>query len=689
MGTFVVFKKEGEKSVFLPFVLVCLTTVWWQGAWAVLFNIRTEESAYLWIKIGYSGIIFIPFCFYHFISSLTKVEKGQKFIAFLYSIGTVFLILLWSSNYFIDGYYKYFWGYYPKAGILHPLYLIFLAIATLRIFVMLLQSLRTEEMSAVRRNQIKYVLALIGIYAIAAFDFAINYGIEIYPFGFIFVIASLVAATYAIARYRLMDIHIVFKRTMAYSLSAGLLTGFFIIFVLSVINIFSTYTDVDSFKVSILAALVIAFLFNPLRNKIQSYIDKIFYKRTYDYYAVIRKISLTLATNFNLNEIYSFICDTVLSSLGLRSIYILSDISGGHYETVYHSEYRKERGEKKKSPEMDEVVPPLKAINDQSDMIKMLNHSRDVVVKDELEGIGKKLGRETVNSIKGDIGPFHGEVVVPVFVDDKLTLLIMLGEKLSGDMFTDEDINLLNTISHQTAIAVKNARLYKENISAEKFASIGMMSATFAHEIRNPLTSLKTFAQLMPEKYNDEYFRDNFSKIVLGDIERIDGLINDLLDFSTKKMFAGIDSFDLTSLIDETVDYLKNKLGLENKKINIEKQYTDTIINMIGNANMLKQAFTNIINNGYQAMETDGVLNVNISPNGEAVKVSITDTGDGISAGEIAKIFDPFYTTKPMGVGLGLAISKRIIEDHGGKIEVKSQLSSGTTFTVSLPVNDN
>ena len=104
----------------------------------------------------------------------------------------------------------------------------------------------------------------------------------------------------------------------------------------------------------------------------------------------------------------------------------------------------------------------------------------------------------------------------------------------------------------------------------------------------------------------------------------------------------------------------------------------------MGDSEELKQAFINIITNGCQAMGENGVLKVNITPNGREVDIAISDTGKGISQEEISRLFDPFYTTKPMGMGLGLAISKKIIEDHGGRIMVESEISKGTTFTVSL-----
>jgi two-component system sporulation sensor kinase C len=116
-----------------------------------------------------------------------------------------------------------------------------------------------------------------------------------------------------------------------------------------------------------------------------------------------------------------------------------------------------------------------------------------------------------------------------------------------------------------------------------------------------------------------------------------------------------------------------------------EKNYGNDEIKMSGDAERLKDAFVNIINNGCQAMNAGGVLKVDMNPNGRNVDIMITDTGEGIPQEDIDKIFDPFVTTKEMGVGLGLAISRKIIEDHSGGIKVKSKLLKGTTFTISLP----
>ncbi len=422
-----------------------------------------------------------------------------------------------------------------------------------------------------------------------------------------------------------------------------------------------------------------------IKNKIYGFISEFLYKKKYDYYSTVRKVSQSLASIFELNEICVFVGDSIFSTLNLKNICIMSVVPRGGYEIVYTN---CSRGKRLEHVEHDDNDSHKVRIGRRSDIVKLLKSSDDIIIKNELPKDDAVLEQDAVERIRDKLEILSCETMVPVFVDKKLTLLMCLGEKITGDKFTREDINLLNTISDQMSIAIKNAKLYSEKIHTEKLASIGMMSATFAHEIRNPLTSLKTFAQLIPEKYNDPEFRNKFSKIVLSEIDRINGLIEDLLDFSQKKTSPGIKDFDVTMILDETVDYVRNRLEFEEKPISIEKQYDGNGFSLSGNSEKLKHAFVNIINNGCQSMSGEGVLIVDVSPNGKNIDIAITDSGEGIPQDELDKIFDPFVTTKEMGMGIGLAISKKIIEDHGGKIKVKSRVAKGTTFTVTLPAHD-
>ena len=664
-------------------------SIWGFGCFIVGIA-SNEATAKIGWKFAHVGGIFVGVFFYHVTCIFCELKRKKSIVA-TYFIGLFYVWLTVVTGQVIDRTRFVFGLFYNDATWLFSILITLWLFSVAWSFIELLRFF--PKTKGIKRTQTKYmVLGFLTGFVGGISTFLPEFNVDvIYPFGNFTIPIYCIIVTYAILRHRLMDINLIFKRTMAYSLSAGLLMGIFVVIVLTITKVGSLYAQEDSFKISIVAAMIIALLFNPIRNKMQVLIDKLFHKKTYDYYGTIQKVSHDLVSMFDFKKIYSFVGDTIFSTLGLKNIYLLSAATGGNYTVVYSrlfEEKEDEKNEGTKDKQTSEIRTELK-IDKNSEIVKLLRTSDDILIKDELPAIKEILEQEIIDNITDTLKPFNGEAVIPVFVDNKLEILFVLGERLSGDIFSDEDIKLLNTVSHQTAIAMRNAQLYVEKFSTEKLASIGMMSATFAHEIRNPLTSIKTFAQLMPEKYADIEFRETFSKIVVDEIGRIDGLIKDLLSVSSEEAVPGINELDITALIDETLEHIKDKLELEKRKINVEKFYKNVKINTSGDSKKLKQAFINLISNACQAMEDNGVLTVNIIPNGQNVDVTITDTGKGISSPDIARIFDPFFTTKAMGVGLGLAISKKIIEDHGGSIKVESKLSKGTTFTISLPMQNN
>ena len=681
-----VYLKNPKNKVNISFAVeTLLIGVWTLSPYAAGVS-RSNEEALLFTRLIYIAAILMPPAFLFFVYNLTGIhgiKKERNISAFFYIVSVFFLLNSFNPD-FIKDVESSGLSFAVVPGTMYYLFSLFFAITI--VFGCIKLFITYKEMAGFKKKQLLYILIAFVTAGIAGFIHLLSaYGVkEMYPHDLL-VISFAAIVLYSIVRYRAMEVYIAFDKTMAYSLSAGLLTALFIVLVLAVTNVFSSFVEIHSFQISIFAALLIALLFNPFRNRIHTMIDRVFYKKSYDYYATIQQVGSTLASMFDSQEILQFTGDIIYEVMGLKSIYLLSAKTGGGYEVVYHISKKIKRGKNKaQPPDPEESI----RIGNRSGIVRYCRKSGDIIIRDALPEIKATLERDMIGKIKDDLELFHAEAMVPVIVDNRLSVLIALGEKLSGDMFTGEDINLLNTISDQTAIAIKNAGLYKDKVHSEWLASIGMMSATFAHEIRNPLTSLKTFAQLMPEKYNDAEFRDTFSKIVEGEIEKIDGLIGDLLDFSTEKKSSRNNNFNLVALVDETVDCVRKKMELENKKIDIRKTYNGDKVYMSGDAAKLKQTFINILTNGCQAMHGEGVLTVKIKPNGEYIDVTVVDTGEGIDAGDILKIFDPFVTSKDMGLGLGLAISKRIIEDHNGRINVKSKLSKGATFTVSLPVQN-
>ncbi len=227
----------------------------------------------------------------------------------------------------------------------------------------------------------------------------------------------------------------------------------------------------------------------------------------------------------------------------------------------------------------------------------------------------------------------------------------------------------------------------------ERLASLGTLAAGLAHEIRNPLSAIKTFVQLLPRKIDNAVFLEKFNRTVPRETERINQLVEELLELSRFPKYHFTPT-DMAILLRDVVDM--HWADIEHHQIDRSLNFTDDLPQIGADANQLMKAFHNLVQNAVQAMPSGGRLQITAvyaagdgdnkteAEAGELV-VTVEDEGCGISSEKINNIFDPFFTTKDTGTGLGLAISHKVITEHGGKITVKSEVGKGTTFTVRLP----
>ncbi|GAB4387776.1 MAG: ATP-binding protein [Thermodesulfovibrionales bacterium] len=213
----------------------------------------------------------------------------------------------------------------------------------------------------------------------------------------------------------------------------------------------------------------------------------------------------------------------------------------------------------------------------------------------------------------------------------------------------------------------------------EQLAAIGELSANIAHEIRNPLASLKGSIEMLVEGSLMKEQKDKLTAIALREMDRLDTIISDFLSYSRPKKLEA-ESFDLHGLLDETLDLLENRAGAS---VSIRRDYSGPLY-IRADSKKIQQVFMNLGVNALEAMPGGGGLTVATARRGDGVGITFRDTGVGISPGVIKNVFFPFFTTKPKGTGLGLSIAYRIVEDHGGKLTARSG-PQGTTFEVFLP----
>jgi signal transduction histidine kinase len=240
--------------------------------------------------------------------------------------------------------------------------------------------------------------------------------------------------------------------------------------------------------------------------------------------------------------------------------------------------------------------------------------------------------------------------------------------------------------ANQLSVLVKErtmdlAEAQSRLVQSERLAAIGEVAGMVGHDLRNPLAAIKNAAFFLRKKNGNNFDGTSNEMLVMIDrsVEHANDIVADLLDFS-REIHLDFEEYLPQSLIDYVLLSVKVP---PNIKI-VQSSHSQTSIWV--DSNKIERVFTNLVKNAFEAMPNGGTLEISSRENGEAVEFLFADTGLGMSEDVLAKIFTPLFTTKAQGMGFGLAICKRMIEAHGGKIAVESSLNQGSKFIVSLPV---
>lgn len=686
--SYYVISRDRTNKLFILFAVFSAVT----GMW-IFVNLMTGFVPHIfWLRSAYALGAIVPASGLPWLLYLIDKKVEKKYLALIFMSGSVFLILSYAGNLIVaEAQNIYLGGYEGKTGRLFPVYSAYMFTILMTFLWKLFMAYRNSI--GIYKTQLFYVF--IGAIGFISVSLTVSFLLPLFgilrltsldsPSALIFLSLT----TYAITRYRLMDINIVIRKSVVYSVSVSLITASFILSVLGFEKLFRHYAGYTTLPVAAVAALIIAFTFYPLKNRIQRIVDKYFYKGAYDYHKVLRDASKAMTSILDLEKLLSYILTVVIDSMKVeRGWILLRSVKARKFEARLTATFKEGLRYPSEPP-----LPPKNIL------IEYLRRDGEPIVREEMERI---LPPDEAVPLSKEMKRFNADVAIPIMLKDRLIGAVLLGPKLSGDIYSGEDLQLLSTLANQSAIAIRNAQLYsrlqrdldtiryleREKAKAERLASLGTMAAGIAHEIKNPLVSIKTLAQLLPEKSSDPEFRNEFSQLAIKEIERIDSLVKGLLSLA-KPSPPKLEPTDVNSVLDETL--VPMTIRMEEGGIRLKKVYETHLPLVMADSYQLKQVFSNILINSIQATPEGGSINIITSWQKESgdknghVEIKISDTGVGISQEELDKIFNPFFTTKYEGVGLGLTICHRIIEDHQGSIQVESKEGTGTTFTISLP----
>ena len=683
LGSLVYLKDTPHRRVNISFSLFAWALAGWIFSVSMIFLFKEPTWRLFWLRMSFTASSIAPSAFLYF--SLI-FPKEKRYI----SAAKMAVIFLFSSIFVLISFTKFMvrsanWETFKISyGIAHNIFSIYLILSIGGGLFFLIKSFKNSI--GLERIQIMYCLLGVFIMSILGIIFSIIIptisSSRLSHLGPLSTIIMVSFITYAILKHRLMDINIVLKKGTTYVLLLiFLFVPSFLLIVVSQKVFFNKISYL--FSVVIVALLfLITVLFYRIKPQTEKAVEQILFKRLYDYRETLAKFSKAMVSILDLQSLSKKIIETITQTMGVeKASLFLWDEEKGSY-SLFES----------KNIKMTRLTPQLPKDNP---LPRYLQKVREIIIREELV---KRSHIQELNDVVNGMSLLEAEVSIPFISKGQLIGMINLSHKFNKDIYSHEDIDLLSTLGNQTAIAIENARLYedlKRSKSyirrADRLASLGTLTAGLAHEIRNPLVAIKTLTQLLPDRLDDEEFRDQFLKIASGEVDRISSLVNELLDFA-RPSDPKLKFEDINTILDGMILLVSTET--KKKQINILKNYASDLPLVQIDREQIKQVFLNVLLNAIQATPDNGRITVKTRaftrPGGEAyAQIEFTDTGCGIPGENLEDIFNPFFTTKSTGSGLGLSISHQIVQDHRGYIGVESQLDKGSSFFINLPVKQD
>ena len=295
------------------------------------------------------------------------------------------------------------------------------------------------------------------------------------------------------------------------------------------------------------------------------------------------------------------------------------------------------------------------------------------------------------------------ELLFPLAADATLTGVLVIGPRADHVAYSADDIEFCDRIGARLAAAVAKEALAAELVALrnataayERLASVGQIAAGLAHEIRNPLVSIRTFTQLLPERYADEEFRSGFLDLTLAEIDRISALVGELLSYARPTPAGDGEeaaAVDVADCLERTCLLLRSHARAAGVLLDLD---TEGFLPLAAiDEDKLRQVVINLVVNGIQACDGRGRVSLTTSwpdaggadgePGAGHIVIEVRDDGPGMDPDVAARIFEPFFTTRREGTGLGLALVRRILDENGASISVETRRGEGTTFRIGLP----
>jgi len=687
-------------------------SIWSFGLWGVIRSSGLLEATLYQYLLDIGGIL-SPIAYFRFVVVLLGLEeKKRKELVLVYMFGMILVTLSFFPIFKIgmepvEGTNFNYWIIPGPIYYFFPFFFLFLTCYS--VFL----GLRNYTLqTGFLRNQIIYVLVAGSIGFFGSITNFFPQIVKVYPVGNYFLILYVVAMAYAIIRFRLRGIKFIISRIYIYCIVAIFIYIYFqYMLYVHILVLSGTASLVQLTLFDLASSLVFSIALLPFLNYIQKSSDILFF-RGQNPRQLIKDLSLKIGGVIDMKQLAITIDNELRKLLGTEKMFILI----------------LEKSDKKKFLRFDVSKGKVQktSISVGIELFETLKSTKKIIIKDEIS-CETEIGRKVFQEMEY----FDAEVAVLLMAHHRITGMLLLSQKMTQDAYNKEDIEFMQIIASQAAIAIENAKLYTEVKAFNKRLKIEVKSAVedlentnkdltktnlklvFAyeklhkldrakseflsiasHQLRTPLTSIKGFTSLLLEGTYGELSKS--VETVLGKIftsnERLIHLVADLLNISrieSGRFVFDLKGNDIQPLLEEIVDSFI--VPAKNKKLKLEyKPPKKDIPSFVFDKNKMQELLSNLIDNSIKYTKK-GFIKVSLKAENKKVLIKIKDSGMGISKGETDYIFDKFQRGKGVtqvyteGVGLGLYVCRKVIEAHRGRIWAESAgVGKGSTFFVEL-----
>lgn len=688
------YSQNPKKFLNKIFLFMNLSVAFWSAGYFLWQISGDTASALFWTRVLTIGSTFIPILYLHWVLLLLNLADKKKIILIIGYIVTLFFLVFTFTPLMVNSVgTQLIFPFWPRAGVLYWCYIVFVYIGLAGYGCYQL----FKELNNVighQRQQVKYVLlgSILAFFGGIA-NFPLWYGIPLLPIGNFIVWIYIAIFGYAMLKYHLMDIRVIIKRTLVYSGLLLFILGIYGAIVFVIAQIFGQQTFGQGVISNIIAAIFIAVGFGPVKTWLSEVTDRWLFKGEYNTEEVIKHVALHLSGVVDLDEALTTMMREITHAMRIKLAvtFVLRKI-----EDKMELKKIKFHGYPANDPSLI-MTPDDPLIEYFLGMMSKKNDGHIIVVEELRRSLDEHIhGQALLEKVINRLKELKAYCAIPLKIKNELIGIFVLGEKLSGDEFSEDDVRFLDTVSHQTVSAIEKARFYEEDRLKTEFVNIA------SHELLTPTSAIKGYLSMILEEGMgkvDKQARGYLEKVYSSSMH-LSELVQDLLNVSRieqNRIKVEPKEMDIIELITQVMEELSPKASEKNLKLNFNQSSVKALKgkhNVFADPERVHQILVNLIGNAIKYSEKGGAeVKVGTCTNkGSAqILVEIIDSGIGVPKDDLKKLFGKFFrasnaaNSSAEGNGLGLYITKSFIELMGGSIWVNSKEGKGSIFSFSVP----